>query len=127
MLAGQEVVLLPLNVGALCSTIQYHRLCTFRRVARNPRVCARFAIAQGPRERPLRRYSPESSRDLRGHAVYAACRSCRAATRPRMDPLIVNDDAYMKARAILLVHLQDRWDGKDLPSGGTSASDRGVN
>jgi len=32
-----------------------------RRITRNPRVYARFAIARGPRERFLRRYSLESS------------------------------------------------------------------
>ena len=34
-----------------CSTIQSVSFGTYRRIARNPRACARFAIALGPRER----------------------------------------------------------------------------
>jgi hypothetical protein len=37
-----------------CSTIQSVSFRTFRRIARNPRVCARFAIMRGPGERPRR-------------------------------------------------------------------------
>jgi hypothetical protein len=40
------------------STIQSISFCIFRRIARNPRVCVRFAIARGPRERLLQRHSP---------------------------------------------------------------------
>jgi hypothetical protein len=37
-----------------CSTIQSVSFRTFRRIARNPRVCARFAIMRGPGEHPRR-------------------------------------------------------------------------
>src|SRR5208337_956376 len=44
-----------------CSTTLSASFRTFQRIGRNPRVCARFAIAHGPGEYLLRRYSPESS------------------------------------------------------------------
>jgi hypothetical protein len=39
-------------VGAdpFCSTIQSVSFRTYRRIARNPRVCARFAMKHGPGE-----------------------------------------------------------------------------
>src|SRR5216683_4356167 len=43
------------------STIQSISFCISQRIARNPRACARFALTHGPRERLLRRHSPESS------------------------------------------------------------------
>jgi hypothetical protein len=46
--------------NSLRSTTQSISFCIFG-IARNPRVCARFAIARGPRERLLQRHSPESS------------------------------------------------------------------
>ena len=49
-----------------CSTIQSFSFRTSRRIARNPRVCARFAIMHGPRERPRRPESAESSKTYPG-------------------------------------------------------------
>ena len=58
------------NVGVegsnpFCSTIQSHGIRTSRRIARNPRPCARFAIVRGRRERlsPPNR-NPLSARNL---------------------------------------------------------------
>jgi hypothetical protein len=48
------------------STIQSLSFRTSRRIDRNPRVCARFAIMHGPRERPRRPESAESSKTYPG-------------------------------------------------------------
>jgi hypothetical protein len=50
----------------LCSTIQSVSFRTYRRIARNPRVCARFAIMHGPGERPRQLESVESSKTYPG-------------------------------------------------------------
>jgi hypothetical protein len=50
----------------LCSTIQSLSFRTSRRIDRNPRVCARFAIIHGPREPPRRPESAESSKTYPG-------------------------------------------------------------
>jgi hypothetical protein len=47
--------------NSLRSTIQSFSFRTSQRIARTPRVCARFSIEHGPGERLLQRYSPELS------------------------------------------------------------------
>jgi hypothetical protein len=48
------------------STIQSFSFRTYRRISRNPRVCARFAIMHGPGERPRQPESVESSKTYPG-------------------------------------------------------------
>jgi hypothetical protein len=50
----------------LCSTFQSQGIRDDRRIARNPRVCTRFAIPQGPGERRRRPESAESSKTYPG-------------------------------------------------------------
>jgi hypothetical protein len=50
----------------LCSSIQSVGFRPSRRIARNQRVCARFAITRGPGERLRRRESPESGKTYPG-------------------------------------------------------------
>ena len=48
------------------STIESVGFRTYGRIARNPRVCARFAIMHGPGERPRQPESVESSKTYPG-------------------------------------------------------------
>ena len=50
-----------LIAGGSPRSIQFFSFRSSRRIARNPRVCARFSIAHGPGEQLLQRYSPEIS------------------------------------------------------------------
>ena len=50
----------------LSSTFQPPNFRRCRRIARNPRVCARFAITHGPGERLRRRESPEYGKSYPG-------------------------------------------------------------
>jgi hypothetical protein len=52
--------------NSLCSTIQSFSFRTSRRIARDPRVCVRFAIMHGPRERPRWFESAKSSKSYPG-------------------------------------------------------------
>lgn len=92
LITEHSAVVWETRIGArssnpLRSTFQSPRFRTSQRIARNPRVCARFAIVRGPRERLFLRDSSKLANSSLG-AIYLGPRIIASDSLPRSSPSI---------------------------------------